>query len=134
MNVDSILISDYASMEPSGKLYVSGVFNRIGAHAFPAMHPIMGVSLVIHGHSAEAGTEHEVEVRLLNVNREPIVPPLKSRFQFGEDQPGGIPLRQITLHRLLGVVFAEPGVYAFEVFIDGVYHASASLLLESAGG
>lgn len=128
MNVDSILISDYANTI-AGKLTVLGVFNRIGPTQVPVQIPQMSVSLVIHGPHSEAGKAHEGEIRLINARRE-VMANMPCSFRFTSDNLlAGIPLRQIITQTIFLPVFPEAGPYAFEVYFDGTYHATASFVV-----
>lgn len=129
MNVDSILLSDFAQVT-AGKLTVVGVFDRVPAEAPPATLLQMAISLVIHGHSAEAGTTHNLEIWLLNQRRERLNPAAFGQpFKFGppESVTPGIPLRVVIVQGVLMPTFEELGPYAFEVYIDGTYHTAAAL-------
>lgn len=134
MNVDSILLSEYASVASDGRFTVANAFNRLHGPGPKWGVPIIYVSLVIHGHREEAGTEHELELRLINARREVLMPdPPRGHFTFpaGEGMlREGLPLRTIYVLALIGIVFEEPGPYAVEAYIDGTYHASASMYVE----
>jgi hypothetical protein len=132
VNVDSILVSDYAQASLDGKLTVVGVFNRVSGA--PITLPQLSISLVIHGHAAEAGTTHTLEIWLLNERREKLNPePMRESFTFAGSESilPGVPLRVISVSTVLMPTFSESGPYAFEVYIDGTYHASASLYVGS---
>lgn len=136
MNVDSILISEYAKTT-DGRLTVVNTFNRISGPGPQWGVPMLAVSLVIHGHKAEAGTHHEGEIKLLNKDREEINPqPMTFEFQFKEESEldPGMPLRSTQTYTVIGISFPEPGPYAFEVYIDETYHASASLFVQKLEG
>lgn len=126
MNVDSILVSDYATIQ-GGKLTVVGVFDRIGPLRLPARIPTMCVSVVIHAHHDEAGTEHEGEIRIVDQHRK-AKQAAKFRFRFPEkaDHLPGLPLRHVYIWTILAAAFEAPGAFAFEVYIDGTYHAATS--------
>lgn len=66
MNVDSILISEYATLTPGSQLSVLRVFNSLVASSFPATHEWMALSLIIHAHRDEAGTTHDIEIKVIN--------------------------------------------------------------------
>lgn len=128
MNVDSILISEYATRK-SGLLSVVNVFNTLESPSPPAQCPVMAVSMIIHGHSGEAGTTHEGRVELINEDREVIQGPNTFEWTFPpeEEMNPGMPLRHSYIWRLHNVSIPEPGPYAFEVYIDDIYYAAASL-------
>ena len=128
MNVDSILLADYARVGSDGKLDVVGVFNRIPTDVLPAHLPFLALSLVVHGHSGEGGTSHHIELRLLNGRREPVGAPTTGEFEFPVASAAypGLPVRAVKTFLLLHPTFEEYGLYVFEVHINGVYHAAAS--------
>lgn len=128
MNVDSILLSEYANVT-QGKLSVIGVFNRIGPAKLPVQLPIMAVSLVIHAHHDEAGSQHEGELRLIDEKRA-VITKRPFRFHFTkENLVSGIPLRAIHTTIIMAPRFDTAGAYAFEVYIGGTYHASTSFVV-----
>jgi hypothetical protein len=133
VNVDSILLSEFAKVEQSGNLTVVSAFNALGGPGPAWGLPLMAISLVIHGHRDEAGTEHRAVIRLINARREQVIPEeLSFDFQFREDDGSleeGMPLRHTAVFMLGGVAFTEPGPYAFEIYIDGTYHAAATLFV-----
>ena len=129
MNVDSILISEYARSAPDGRLTVVDTFNAIAVTKFPVRVPLIALSVLIHGHSAEAGTSHSGEIRFINHHREEIRDPIPFEFTFLDEPTPGIPVRHTLVQRIYGQEFSEPGSYAFEIYIDGTYHAIASLLV-----
>jgi hypothetical protein len=126
VNVDSVLISDYATVT-AGKLTVVGCFTRIPADSPPVRLVHLSLSVVIHAHASEAGSTHTIEVRLLNARRELVRQPYKEEFTLAsEGILPGIPIRHINVTTLLAPLFTEFGPYAFEVYIDGTYHAAAA--------
>ena len=133
MNVDSILISEYASVDSNGRLTVVNVFNKLTGPGPKWGRPFFTISLVIHGHSKEAGTTHEGEIYLLDSERKQGMPePIPFSFSVPEQKRAtpGMPVRHITVMTIMGATLENPGPYAFEVHIDGIYHASASFFVE----
>ena len=127
MNVDSILIAEHASVDQGGRLTVVNAFNRITGPGPQWGIPVLALSIVIHGHSEEAETRHEGEVRLINDERE-LIRAMPFEFEFAKAVPG-IPLRHIAILVTLATTFASPGPYAFEVYIDDTYMAAASWVI-----
>ncbi|MFO8175515.1 MAG: hypothetical protein R6T96_14605 [Longimicrobiales bacterium] len=131
MNVDSILISEYATVDNVGRLTVVNVFNKINGPG-PWAIPFFSISMVIHGHEKEAQTHHEGEIILLDSERERVKEdPIPFEFTFPKKSKNtpGMPVRFVVNLMIAGLVFERPGPYAFEVHIDGTYHASASLFI-----
>lgn len=130
MNVDSILLSEYASLSALNELTVVRVFNQLVARSYPATHEWLAISLIIHGHRSERGTEHAVEIRIVGAQSREGKKVHEGKFTFADaDPPAGVPLRHTYIFRMVRVQFPEPGPYAFEVYIDGTYHAASVLYL-----
>ena len=128
MNVDSIILSEYATLSDSFALTVLNTFNSIKAPSFPATRSVMSISLIIHGHRDERGSAHDLEIRVVDAGRTLDQVILEQVFEFADQEPEpGMPLRHLVVHTMLQTVFGAPGAYAFEVYIDGTYHAAAAL-------
>lgn len=137
MNIDSILLSDHARVDAGGKLTVVGAFNRITGPGPVWRLPYMAISMVIHGHADEAGTEHEIEIELKHESGDVLTEePMKLSFKFQDRESlhPGIPARHVATHTILVPTFDRPGAYAFNVYIDGTYHASTSLYIRKTDG
>jgi hypothetical protein len=132
MNIDSILISEYAASDGKGRLTVVNTFNRLEGPGPKWGLPAMYMTLVIHGHRAEAGSRHKGEVRVIDAQRKLVEGPIEFEFPFNADDGSlddGIPLRAVVTLAMIGVSFGKPGPYAFEVHIDGIWHQSASFVV-----
>lgn len=132
MNVDSILLSEYANTTQHGRLTVVNVFNSMSAQDVPVRVPLMSISLVIHGHADEAGSEHTCEIHLLDQDRNPVGDdPIRFDFTMPDGEPPpGMPLRHVVARRFIGLTLQEQGTYAFEVYIDGTYHTGTAFHLQ----
>lgn len=128
VNVDSILVSEYATKQ-GNLLSILNCFNRLSTPLSAIQVPSLAVSLIIHGHSGEAGTSHSGEIRFIDEDREPVRPPNTFSWTFAprEQMNPGVPLRYMHVWRIHGHTFERDGAYAFEVYIDDTYHAAASL-------
>ena len=128
MNIDSILIAEYASVDRDGRLTVVNSFNQITGPGPKWTIAMLALSIVIHGHSEEAETDHQGELRLINESRE-VVKTMPFEVKFPKATVPGLPVRFIATLRSVGATFDAPGLYAFEVYIDGIYMAAASLVV-----
>lgn len=128
MNIDSILIAEYASTDRDGRLTVVNAFNEIGGPGPEWVIPILALSIVVHGHSEEAETDHEAEIRLIDDSRE-IVRTMPFEVSFPKSTYPGLPVKYIATILAVGFKFEAAGLYAFEVYIDGIYMAAASLVI-----
>ena len=129
MNVDSILIAEYATVDKGGRLTVVNAFNRLTGPGPRWAMPVLAIPLVIHGHSEEAETTHEGVLRLIDEERT-VKQETEFSFSFSETVVPGLPLKHISNIMIMGATFDKPGLYAFEVYIDGIYMASASLVIQ----
>lgn len=130
MNIDSILLSEYATSTPDGRFTIVNAFNRLSGPGPAWGLTEMYITLLIHGHRAEAGSTHRGEIRILNGEREQLRDPLPFEITFSPDDgelAEGMPLRNFFVGRIVGMAFPAPGPYAFEVYIDDIYHAATNL-------
>ena len=128
MNVDSILIAEHASTDSTGRLTIVNAFNSITGPGPSWTIPVLAISIVIHGHSAEASSEHKGEVRLIDSERA-VLRSMEFEFAFSASSVPGLPVRFIQTLGILGATFDSAGLYAFEIYIDGTYHAATSLVV-----
>ena len=133
VNIDSILISNYAHSE-NGKLTVVGVFNHAITNEAPVRIPLLFLSLVIHAHPDEAGTSHKGHIRLLNARREVVREDLEFEFTFGPREAAipGLPFRAVHTLGIMFAEFPELGPYAFEVYLDDTYSGGAAFYVGPA--
>ena len=112
----------------AGKLYVLGAgWNRLATRRFPARHDRVGIGVLIVLDEGEAG-QHWLTLRLLDADgaptrlaTDPQGEPRKAiRLSFtAEDATDGLDETIVPLAlNLDGLVFSEPGIYAFELRID----------------
>jgi hypothetical protein len=133
MNIQAVLLSEYATVHASGHFSVINAFNRLRGPGPRWGVPAMYLTVVIEAHPSQAGTQHEIEIRLIDAHREPILPEsFRGAFSFGGEESvlPGLPLRNITNAGLFGIQFVKPGPYAFEILIDGTYSGATTLFVE----
>jgi hypothetical protein len=112
------LLADEANMTQDGKLNVLGVFDRIGAIVFPTVHPKMVFAFRVQAEFQDVGKTYAVRVRLLDedggalfeANGEIVAP---------EVEPGEFSSAN-QVFTLVGVQFAQPGIYKFVVALDDI--------------
>jgi Family of unknown function (DUF6941) len=138
VNIDAILLSEYAALtDGEQSLTIVRVWNAMASMQFPVVMPSMALSMVVHAHPSEAGTDHKLDIVLKNTKRE-ILAKLVEDLTFtlaggdGKTSLPGIPIRHYLVHRMVNVQFGSPGSFAFEVFIDGTYHASTAFHIGDA--
>jgi hypothetical protein len=129
MKIDLSLLCDAATVDPSGKLNVLGVFDRIHAREFPARHGRLCLVLRLETRAVDAG-ERIAEIRLVTPAGEDLVR-LDGKIQIGPAS-GDTISRIPQVLNLDGIVFPEAGTYRFEVSVDGEPMASVPLILSPA--
>ncbi|HAC05816.1 MAG TPA: hypothetical protein EYM78_17260 [Gemmatimonadetes bacterium] len=126
MEVDLALIADAATIDSSGKLSILGIFDRIGTSSFPAQHPHMVLVLRFIAAVNEAG-KHQITIALKDPAGREVVG-VDGEMQLGLGPAGGgSGIRVPHVLHLDGLVFPVPGLYAFDVRVDGEHHVSLPL-------
>lgn len=114
MHVLFACLADHASVDSNGgKLNVMGVFDTIGAKAFPATHPKMVLAVRLLIEHEDNNTKGELVVALRDHEKEIFAAP-RAEFRAGAVQPGAFATHNLIIE-LNGVVFAHPGRYHFAV-------------------
>lgn len=131
MEIDFAVLADAATVDAAGKLNVLGVFDRIQAREFPARHGRISLVMRFSAGVGEAGA-HQVEIRLRGPGERELLR-LDGRMELGaapRQIPEGIKMPQVL--NLDGIAFPEPGLYSFEILVDGDRIHSVPLQLEEA--
>ena len=121
MNLDFAVIADYALVDQAGKLSVLGIFQHIWVQQFPAMHPRLHLVLRLKGKRTEVG-EHAVQIRLLDEQGAEILGGT-GNVVFAEP-PAGVTEIEAGAVLVFDVPFPHPGMYRFEITIDGQKQAA----------
>jgi hypothetical protein len=118
MNIPMAFLADEANISQEGKLNVMGIFDRIVAEVFPVSHPRMVFAFRVTAEFADGGRGFPVVVRLLD-DVDTVM------FEAaGEINPPIVPPGEFStanqVFTLVGMQFARPGVYRFEVSIGAL--------------
>jgi Family of unknown function (DUF6941) len=112
-------LADFAEII-NGKLYVQGgLVTQVGKPIFPA--PLdLSLVLVFKTSPHEAGTNHQLEVRLHDADGSPLMDPLQANMGIGQPPPEaqGLPLFGPLAVRL-NVPIPRAGTYEFVFLLDG---------------
>ena len=113
MKIPLMVTADYAAVEPkTGKLNVIGVFRRIYAQNFPAVHSRMYVVMQIAGEVGDSRNPHNVSVTISDEDGKTIAS-MEIPFEIPKAPPG-IPPQHTLILELNGTVFDNAGDYVFE--------------------
>ena len=132
MEIDLALLADAATIDASGKLNILGIFDRIGVAQFPAQHGRVTLVLRFTAGTSEIGS-HEVHIRMSDPGGAEVLS-LNGEIQLvgGAAAQNGIRVPHIL--NLDGLVFTGPGMYSFDVKVDGEHHVSLPLSVEGPQG
>ena len=132
MEIDLALLADAATIDASGKLNILGIFDRIGVAQFPAQHGRVTLVLRFTAGTSEIGS-HEVHIRMSDPGGAEVLS-LNGEIQLvgGAAAQDGIRVPHIL--NLDGLVFTGPGMYNFDVKVDGEHHVSLPLSIEGPQG
>ncbi len=116
MNLDFMLLADYASATVDGKLYIMGIFNKIFAASFPIIHSDMCLVARLSASPHEYNRNFKMMINLVDedmiriqsINTEAVVP----ISEEGET----INLNHIV--KLFQITFPHPGRYEFSLQVD----------------
>ena len=124
MRLDFAVVSDYALIDRTGKLSVLGIFQHIWVQQFPAIHPRLHLVLRLKGKRTEIG-EHRVLIRLADEAGNEVLGGSGS-VTFAEP-PAGVTDIEAPAILAFDVPFAHPGLYRFEISLDGERAAEVPL-------
>ena len=128
MDVDLALLADAATIDGSGKLNILGIFDQLHTPTFPARHPKMALVLRFSAPITETG-RHEIEITLKDPAGSELMR-LDGEMHLGPGPSttlGGIRVPHVL--NMDGLVFPNPGAYAFDVRVDSVHHVSLPLIV-----
>lgn len=119
MKVSFIHICDYATVSREGKLSIMGIFDRIFAQSFPAVHAMLYLAFEIELIPAELGRQFQIEIhltdadggKLLTANAEMQVDPALAK--------AGDTVHLPQVLQFAGVQLPKAGRYSFHVFLNG---------------
>ena len=130
MDIDLALLADAATIDGSGKLNILGVFDRIQVQGFPARHGRISLILRFTGSLRDSG-RHDLRISFRAPSGEEVLG-MEGALQLGA-APVGEGLLIPHVINFDGVVFQQPGRYAFDVFLDGAHQVAVPLQVLSAG-
>jgi hypothetical protein len=132
MEIDLAFLADAATIDASGKLSVLGIFDRISVSQFPAQHGRITLVLRFSAGTSEIGG-HDVQIRMSDPGGKEVLS-LNGEMQL----VGGVAAQDVIrvphILNLDGLVFHGPGMYSFDVKVNGEHHVSIPLSVEGPQG
>ena len=132
MEIDLALLADAATIDASGKLNILGIFDRIGVIQFPAQHGRVTLVLRFTAGTSEIGS-HDVHIRMSDPGGAEVLS-LNGEMQLVGGPSPGDGIRVPHILNLDGLVFTRPGMYSFDVKVDGEHQVSLPLSVEGPPG
>ena len=132
MEIDLALLADAATIDASGKLSILGIFDRIGILQFPAQHGRVTLVLRFAAGTSEIGS-HDVHIRMSDPGGAEVLS-LNGEMQLVGGPSARDVVRVPHILNLDGLVFEGPGMYSFDVKVDGEHHVSLPLSVEGPQG
>jgi hypothetical protein len=127
MQLQLALVCDDAGTSAEGKLDIHGVFNDLYAPGFPAQQDRMVLVLAVEWGHADQG-RYQFRVDLVGPQDQPVL----TVDGYTDVDPRPLdrpPPRTRLILPLEGVVFEEPGRYAFRIRLKGTDHPGPALYL-----
>jgi hypothetical protein len=132
MEIDLAFLADAATIDASGKLSILGVFDRIGVSQFPAQHGRITLVLRFTAGTSEIGS-HDVHIRMTDPGGAEVLS-LNGEMQLVGGVAAQSGIRAPHILNLDGLIFTGPGMYNFNVKVDGEHHVSLPLSVEGPQG
>ena len=125
MDVTLAVLADYSNVSREGKLNIMGIFDRIWAKSFPAVHPVAQLIMRFECGPAEFGTEKEIKIVVLDADGGQVAS-VNGKISIGAEQKDprlkmdhSLPLRNMR--------FEAPGRYAISILVSGEEKTSIPL-------
>lgn len=125
MEITLALLADYANISQEGKLNILGIFDRISAQSFPAIHPQMQLIMTIEADRVEASREHKIEVELIDADGTKLFS-IGGNLKFSPP-PSGERIRVNHIIQLNNLRFDHFGNYDFKILINNEVRKSIPL-------
>src|SRR5437870_5367185 len=116
MDVTLALLADAANVSADGKLNILGIFNALGAHSFPVVHPQMALVLRFEASRAEEGKGRQIELQLSDNDGQKMFK-IGAQLMVPTGSPPGTPIRLNHILMLNNLQSPKSGDYVFSVLV-----------------
>lgn len=116
-------MGDFANVTQDGKINVSGIFDRLFAHSFPAVHRQLFLVTCLESEPGDDLNPHLIQVQLIDQDGK-VLTKLEGQLQVGA---GKQVVNQI--HVFQDLRFDQAGTYEFNLSCDGSLLRTISLEL-----
>jgi len=122
------MLADHVAETKEGKLVIVGEFDTIGAAQFPATHPAFFLVARFQG-NASAARAHRLQVRLIGPDGRGALPQDADLHLQAVRVHENVARANVLLH-FAGLQFQQPGLYHFQLQLDGVQSGEVPLHLQ----
>lgn len=129
MEIKTAVLADAANVSQEGKLNITGIFNRIQAGSFPLTWPFMALVVRLEAHLSELG-KHRINIQITDEDGGKLAM-VEGELEIGAGNDPDDPPHGHLILPIQNAKFSGPGVYSFDILIDGRYEDSARLLVRS---
>ncbi len=126
VDVTVAVLADYANVSQDGKLNIMGIFQELNPPALPFALPQMYLVLSFSAGPAEFNTTRNVRIPLLHSDGQEILRLEAQMHVPSARRPGSRAFMNEAIG-LAGIVFPQPGDYAFHVLIGDDEKAAVPL-------
>ena len=124
LELELLIISDYASVSKEGKISIMGIFDKVNIKKLPARHGQMYLVAVIKG---EPWSEHKIEVEITD--------PLGKRIGGSKaDSKFGDSGKTNFISSIPGMPITRRGKYKFTLKVDSKKLGSTKIETANIGG
>jgi len=124
-NVLAMLVCDQVIAEQgTNKKSLVGVFDNINTSAYPTQ-----LRLAVYAKVADAEGPYTFLLRLVNLKNETVL----SSIEIKANIVSRLESAELAVN-MIGIVFAEPGKYEFQLWADGTYLHRITLSAKPQGG
>ncbi|TCZ67209.1 DUF6941 family protein [Flaviaesturariibacter aridisoli] len=125
MEIEIFTLADHAQ-DVGGKLFISGTFDTINAPQFPLTYPAFSLAMRLRFSDKEAGTSRLL-LKALDPSGKELIKTMEGDLPVPTPQaPATYSAINFTVN-LYQIPFTVPGVYTFELYLDGEWKTGLKL-------
>ncbi|RYY38851.1 MAG: hypothetical protein EOO08_12905 [Chitinophagaceae bacterium] len=125
MEIEIFTLADHAQ-DVGGKLFISGTFDTINAPQFPLTYPAFSLAMRMRFSEKEAGTSR-LMLKVLDPSGKELVQTMEGDLPVQVPQPPATYSAINFTVNLYQIQFTTPGIYTFELYIDGEWRTGLKL-------
>ncbi|GAB4093834.1 DUF6941 family protein [Flaviaesturariibacter terrae] len=125
MEIEIFTLADHAQ-DVGGKLFISGTFDTIQAPQFPLTYPAFSLAMRLRFSAKEAGN-YQLKLRALDPKGNDLIKAMEGDLPVAAPvAPASYSAINFTVN-LYQIQFPEPGIYTFELLLDGEWRTGLKL-------